>query len=281
MSLKHSIRLGPAQETLLIPLFARAIENRRKRPILQDRKAAEMEESIDWDFQRFNQRRRVVACTLRSAMFDEWIAEFLRRNPSGTVVEIGAGLNTRFERLDNGRLRWFDLDLSDVVELRRKFCADSERRTALTGSVLDAGWVTTVGQSPGPYFFVAEAAFVYLQEQDVKAALAQIVDNFPGASVALDTASARAIAGGNKDFVRRKMAARFAWACDDPRQIERWNSRLRLMESRALTDVTGPLRSRLSLTERAGFSVLGRLFPKLAKVYLLNLFAVQSDATMV
>jgi hypothetical protein len=105
-----------------------------------------------------------------------------------------------------------------------------------------------------------------------------IAGNFPGASVALDTASARAIAGGNKDFVRRKMAARFTWACDDPREIERWNSGLRLVESRALTDVSGDLRSRLSLTERVGFSVFGKLFPKLAKVYLLNLFAVQSDA---
>src|SRR5580692_9777205 len=119
MSVKRSVQLGPTQETLLIPLFARAMENRRKRPILHDPKAAEMVASIDWDFQRFNQRQRVVACALRSAMFDEWIAEFLRRHPAGTVVEIGAGLNTRFERLDNGRLHWFDLDLPDVVELRR------------------------------------------------------------------------------------------------------------------------------------------------------------------
>jgi O-methyltransferase involved in polyketide biosynthesis len=61
-----------------------------------------MVQSIDWDFRGFNQRRRSVVCTLRTAMFDEWIKDLLSRHPEGTVVEIGAGLNTRFERLDNG-----------------------------------------------------------------------------------------------------------------------------------------------------------------------------------
>ena len=153
MSSRQSIRLGPAQETMLIPLFARAVETRRKHPIVKDPKAAEIVESIDWDFQRFNQRRRVVACALRGVMFDEWIPEFLGRHPAGTVVEIGAGLNTRFERLDNGSLHWFDLDLPDVVELRRKFFRDSGRRMTLSGSVLDPGWMTVVRQSPGLFFW--------------------------------------------------------------------------------------------------------------------------------
>jgi O-methyltransferase involved in polyketide biosynthesis len=37
------------------------------------------------------------------------------------MVELGTGLNTRFERLDNGRVHWFDLDLPDVMALRRVF----------------------------------------------------------------------------------------------------------------------------------------------------------------
>jgi O-methyltransferase involved in polyketide biosynthesis len=274
MSLKQPIRLGPTEETMLVPLFARAEESRRKRPILKDPGAVDIVESIDWDFQRFNQRTRILACALRAAMFDEWVSEFLREHPAGTVIEIGAGLNTRFERLDNGSVHWFDLDLPDVIEVRRKFLSDGERHTMLPASVLDAGWIQTVGRSPGPYFFVAETVFIYLQEAEVKAALAQIAKNFPRAGVALDTGSARAVVGGNKDFVRRKMDARFAWACDDPRTIESWNIGLRLLESRALAEVTGPLRARLSLPVRASFRLFGALFPKLTQAYLLNLFEV-------
>lgn len=275
---RQTIRLGTVQETLLVPLYARAAESRRRRPILMDPKAAEMVESIDWDFQRFNQRRRIVACVLRTAMFDRWIGEFLLRHPEGTVVEIGAGLNTRFERMDNGSVHWFDLDLPDTVELRRKFFSDSGRRTTLAGSVLDADWMAAVRRSPGPYFFVAEAVFIYLGEAEVKSALARIAANFPGARIAFDTASRRAVAGGNKDFARTKMAARFDWACGDPREIERWDIGLRLVESRSLLNVPEPLRARLSLPFRAGIRILGAIFPQAMKVYQLNLFAAPPES---
>jgi O-methyltransferase involved in polyketide biosynthesis len=275
MPSKQSIQLGQVQETLLVPLYMRALESRRKFPILYDPKAVEMVESIDWDFRRFGQRWRVLACALRCAMFDAWVADFLRCHPEGTVVEIGCGLNTRFERLDNGRVHWFDLDLPDAVELRRKFFTDSERRTTLAASVLDPDWIEMVRRSPGPYFFAAETVFVYLEEREVKAALSQIMRNFPGASIAFDTTSRRAIDGGNRDMVRRKMASRFAWACEDPREIERWNIGLRLVESRTMVDVPTPLKRRLSVPMRATFGMFRRLFPRPVKAYQLNLFAGQ------
>ena len=273
MASRHAVRLGPAQESLLVPLYARAVESRRRHPILADAKAVGMVDSIDWDFRRFGQRWRVIGCTLRSAMFDEWVRGFIRSHPEGTVVEIGSGLNTRFERLDNGRLHWFDLDLPEVVELRRRFFADGERRTTLAGSVLDRDWIAAVRRSPGPYFFVAEAVLVYLSEPEVKAALAQIAENFPGASIAFDTASRHAVDGANRDHGRRKLAARFAWALDDPHDIEGWDIGLRLVEARSEVDVPEPLRSRLSWPLRTSLRVLKAAFPKLVKAYQLNVFA--------
>jgi O-methyltransferase involved in polyketide biosynthesis len=278
MASRQSIQLGRVQETLLIPLYARAADSRKKRPILNDPKAVEMVQSIDWDFRRFDQWRRVVGCTLRTAGFDELVKGFLSRHPEGTVVEIGAGLNTRFERLDNGTLHWFDLDLPDTVELRKKFFTDSGRRVTLAASILDPGWMAAVRESPGPYCFVAEAVFIYLTEREVKAALAQIADNFPGASIAFDTVTLRAVNHENKDHARRKLEARFAWACEDPREIERWNIGLRLVESRSMSDLPDSLRSRLSWPMRAGIRVIGKLFPGIAKSYQLNLFAAQPEA---
>jgi O-methyltransferase involved in polyketide biosynthesis len=277
MASRQSIQLGQVQESLLVPLYGRALDTLGKRPILNDPKAVEMVESIDWDFRRFNQRRRVVGCALRSAMFDEWVKDFLRRHPEGTVVEIGAGLNTRFERLDNGAVHWFDLDLPDVVELRQKFFIDSGRRVTLAGSILDPGWMAAVRQSPGPYCFVAEAVFIYLTEEQVRGALAQIASNFPGVSIAFDTAILKAVNHENKDHARRKLGARFAWACEDPEEIEGWKIGLRLVESRTIGDVPDSLRSRLSLPMRAAFYVFAKLFPQLTKAYRLNLFAGQSE----
>jgi O-methyltransferase involved in polyketide biosynthesis len=277
MPSNQSIQLGRVQETLLVPLYARALDSLKKRPILNDPKALEMVRSIDWDFRRFNQRRRVLMGALRTAMFDDWVQDFLSRHPQGTVVEIGAGLNTRFERLDNGALHWFDLDLPDTVALRRRFFTDSGRRVTLAASVLDPGWMAAVRESPGPYFFVAEAVFIYLTEPEVKAALARIAGNFPRAGIAFDTGTLKALSHENQDHARRHLDARFAWACEDPREVERWDIGLRLVESRSLADVTASVRSRLSLPLRAALGIFAR-FPQLTRQYRLNLFAGQPEA---
>jgi O-methyltransferase involved in polyketide biosynthesis len=277
MPSNQSIQLGRVQETLLVPLYARALDSLKKRPILNDPKALEMVRSIDWDFRRFNQRRRVLMGALRTAMFDDWVQDFLSRHPQGTVVEIGAGLNTRFERLDNGALHWFDLDLPDTVALRRRFFTDSGRRVTLAASVLDPGWMAAVRESPGPYFFVAEAVFIYLTEPEVKAALARIAGNFPRAGIAFDTGTLKALSHENQEHARRHLDARFAWACEDPREVERWDIGLRLVESRSLADVTASVRSRLSLPLRAALGIFAR-FPQLTRQYRLNLFAGQPEA---
>jgi O-methyltransferase involved in polyketide biosynthesis len=275
MASKQSVQLGQLQETMLVPLYLRAIETLRKHPILKDPKAIEIADSIDWDFRRFGQRPRVISSALRSGMLDEWAKAFLSRHPEGTVVEIGAGLSTRFERLDNGTVHWFDLDLPDVVGLRRRFFTDTGRRVTLAASILDSDWVATVRRSPGPYCFLAETVFVYLQEQDVMAALARIAANFPHASLAFDTTTRKGIELMNKDHERRGLDARFRWACPHPKEIEHWGIGLHLVESRSLIDVPDSLRSRLSLLMRTTFRVLDILAPKLTKGYRLNLFAVR------
>jgi len=111
---------------------------------------------------------------LRAATFDAWVAASLADNPSGTVVELGTGLNTRFERPDNGTVRWFDLDLPYTIELRRRFFTDCDRRRMLATSILDEGWLNVVRNSPGPYFFVADGVLVYLPEKELMKMLRRI-----------------------------------------------------------------------------------------------------------
>jgi O-methyltransferase involved in polyketide biosynthesis len=277
MASQQLIQLGRVQETMLVSVYLRAVETMRRNPILKDPKAIEIVESINWDFQRFGQRSRVVSSALRSVIFDEWVKDFLLRHPEGTVVEIGCGLSTRFERLDNGTVHWFDLDLPDVVELRLRFFADSDRRKILACSILDSDWMAAVRQSPGPHCFVAETVFVYLKEQDVKGALAQMADNFPHANLAFDTSTRRGIGYMNRDHASRQFDARFDWACEDPREIEQWRIGLHLVESRSLLDPPDSVRSRLPMSMRAALYLLARSVPMLTNVYRLNLFAAESS----
>ena len=50
---KHQVRLGAVQETLFIPLAARARETQRKHPVLHDPKAVQLVQSIDYDAAKY------------------------------------------------------------------------------------------------------------------------------------------------------------------------------------------------------------------------------------
>lgn len=263
---RHRVPLGAVQETLFIPLAGRARETRKARPVLRDPKAAEIVAAIDFDVAKYGRGAGGLVTVLRSAIFDSWVRAFLDRHPAGTVAEVGTGLNTRFERVDNGAVHWLDLDLPDTIELRREFFADTGRRRMVAASALDEAWLRAVAESPGPYFFVTEGVLVYLPEEGVTRTLARIAERFPGAFVALDTYSRRMLRQQHRMAARRDIA-RWAWACDDPRSLQRLG--LSAVESATITRPPRALRRQLPARYRY---LLPLADPVLGKLVTLTLF---------
>lgn len=235
---EYGVRLGTVQETLLIPLYGRAMENSKPEPALRDPRAEELVASIDYDFTRFDGLPSLTGTVLRTGLFDRWVADFLAAHPAGSVVEIGTGLNTRFERVDNGRVRWFDLDLPDVVDLRQTFFTDSPRRTMIASSVTDGAWADIVtAHSDGPYFLVAEAVLPFLTESEVRGVIDLVADRFPGSLLALDTAGPGIVDHQNQHDALSKVEARMAWACADPSRLSDWRPGTQILASHTLSSL--------------------------------------------
>lgn len=269
---KQPPELGDVQETLLIPLYARAVETRKRSGMLSDPRAVEMVDAIDYDFTRFDGAKSLLGANLRTLLFDGWVSDFLRQHPTGTVVEIGTGLNTRFERLDNGTAHWIDLDLPDVIELRRAFFEDTDRRRMLAASVTDPAWTDAVREAPGPYFLAAEAVLIYLEEHQVRSVFDLIAERLPGALLALETTAGRMVDRQDSHDVLAEMAARMRWRCDDPAALERWRPGVHLADSRTFARLPTPVARRLdpaSLLMLRAASVLRR---RDVRAYRFNLF---------
>ena len=265
--------LGDVQETMLIPLYARACDAASGRPVLGDRRAREIVDGIDYDFSRFG-GSSLSGSVYRSSIFDGWVARFLREHADATVVELGTGLNTRFDRLDNGRVHWFDLDLPDAIALRRRFFGDSERRKMLAGSVVDIEWFDAVAASPPPYLFLSEAVLIYLSGDEVRRVLTQLAHRFPGSLVAFDTAGKRMVSNQDRSRSLAQVNARLQWICDDPRDIERWG--LELLDTRTLATPQPDIAKTWPPQRRYGMPVLARLAPPIVNTYKFNLFRVAS-----
>ncbi|HUN32698.1 MAG TPA: class I SAM-dependent methyltransferase [Trebonia sp.] len=242
MAGKQSADLGDVQQTLFIPLAARAAQTRRKHPALRDHKAVEILEAVDVDALYAAHPGGFVTIA-RTLMFDWWVREFLAAHPGGTVVELGTGLNTRFERVDNGQCHWIDLDLPDTIEVRRRFFADTDRRQMVAASVLDDSWQEVAAACPAPYFFVSDGVLVYLPQDEVKSALGRIATRFGGSLLAFDTYGRPTYERQHALAAKRGMAARWAWWCDDPRTLE--DAGLRVIDSRPFTRPQAGLRKEL------------------------------------
>jgi O-methyltransferase involved in polyketide biosynthesis len=261
--------LGEIQETLLIPLYARACDAASRHPVLGDRRARELVDAIDYDFTRFR-GGSLSGSVSRSSIFDGWAAHFLREHPAGTVVELGTGLNTRFDRLDNGQVHWVDLDLPDVIALRRRFFSDSDRCRMLAGSVLDSEWFDAVAATPGPYLFLSEAVFLYLSDDDVRRTLTRLAQRFPGSLIAFDTAGNRMVSGQDRNRSLAQMNARLQWVCEDPRELERHG--LELLDTRTLAAPQPEIAKTWPPQRRYLMPVLARLAPSMVNTYKFNLF---------
>jgi O-methyltransferase involved in polyketide biosynthesis len=263
--------LGDVQRTLFFPLLARARETERKHPLLRDPKAVELVRAIDFDPATYDQSFMSFVVLIRTLILDWWVSQFLAAHPDGTVVELGTGLNTRFERTDNGSVHWIDLDLPDTIELRRRFFADTTRRRMIAASLTDPDWLADVARRTGPYFFVSDGVLVYLREADVAGTLSRIASRFPDAMLAFDTYPGFTFADEHKMAAKRGIA-RWEWACDDPHALEALG--LVLTESATITRPPGGVRAQLPARYRL---LLPLADPLLGRRLALSLFRAAGD----
>jgi O-methyltransferase involved in polyketide biosynthesis len=99
---------------------------------------------------------------MRSICVDEVVKAFLGKYPMATIVNLGCGLDTTFDRVDNGTLVWYDLDLPDVISLRRRFIKETERRRFISASFLERNWLNEI-QVAEKVLFIAAGVFYCIE----------------------------------------------------------------------------------------------------------------------
>jgi O-methyltransferase involved in polyketide biosynthesis len=236
MSEKITVDLGNVQKTLLLPLWGRAMETRKTKPLLVDTRAVEIMEKVDYDFSTIAagiSPLTQAAWILRSKYVDKTIFEFLQKYPSGTIVNIGCGLDTTFERVDNGTLQWYDLDMPDTINLRRKFIPESERRVYISSSFLEPDWLKQIKVN-GNILFVAAGVFYYFKEEEIKTFFARLADGFPGCEVIFDASSSYGIKIANKMVIKRggmDEKSYLVWGLEKPDDLLAWDPRIMVIET--------------------------------------------------
>ena len=218
-------------ETLFIPLYARAAETQRPDALIKDEKAAALVKQLHYDFSRVKfQAHDQAAMILRLREFDRQARDFLARHPEAVVVHLGCGLDTRFERVDNGQVEWYDLDLPEVIELRRQIIGgEGARYHYLECSMFDRNWLEAVN-SQRPCLFLAEGVLVYFAEAQIKSLVLTLQERFPGAELVCDAMTPFMVRANNWQLAVSKISARVHWGLRHARDLESWNEGICLLD---------------------------------------------------
>jgi methyltransferase (TIGR00027 family) len=219
--------------TMLVTLYHRAMDSRTKPSILRDHAAAEAIDRIDYNFNQLVMRatsgdRYMVV--LRAKQLDEWAVDFLARHPDATVLQLGCGLDSRAFRLDLPEgVRWYDVDLPEVIELRRRLYQEHDNYRMLASSVTEPAWLEQI-PNDRPTLVIAEGLLMYLVESDVRRLLQRLTGHLPGGELMFD-GIARWVLPMSKLMFGPLAGFRMGWAIGDGLELERWNPRLTYVTS--------------------------------------------------
>ncbi len=224
---KEKIALTKEQETLLIPLYAKAHNNL----FFLDEKAREILAGVQYDFARLKvpQKTAVTLC-MRAKQLDEYTRQYLSVHPQALVLHLGCGLDSRCLRVPHPQAAWIELDLPDVIALRQKFYGPSETDHMIASSVTALEWMEQVAPAGRPVFVVAEGLMMYLEEKDVRALILRLHQKFPGSSLVFDAFSKLTAERVKAHPSLQRTGAIVQWGIDDPHEIEGWAEGICLKE---------------------------------------------------
>jgi O-methyltransferase involved in polyketide biosynthesis len=187
---------------LLFPVWGRAVFGKLYPEILYDKEAAGIVDSLDYDFGGIEKafgEYGGLCYIIRARKIDDAIRRFIREHPKATVVNIGAGFDTTFSRIDNGAIHWYDLDISEVIALRKKLIPEGARNRCIARSVFDYSWFDDIRfNAEDGILFVAGGVFYFFTEDRVRELFITLAKNFPSGELYFDGQTGAALKISNR-----------------------------------------------------------------------------------
>jgi len=235
--MRYPMEKNSIQETLIIPLYGRALCSRKFPHLFTDRTAAELLERIDYDFSALERKSDSLMQTfgaLEVAMRQSDLAfevrDYLNTHPKAAVVNLGCGLDQTGRSCDNGQCRIYNLDLLDVMAVRETLLPAGERERNLAADLNDFSWFDAIDTptEDGAVFFAA-GVFYYFRTEQVCALCAAMAERFPGGRLVFDAAGPTAVKLMLKTWVKqagiRDVGAYFS-VQDIAKELTAWSDRI-------------------------------------------------------
>jgi O-methyltransferase involved in polyketide biosynthesis len=227
----------PIEQSLFLTLCGRALDYRSPHPILADTMAVEILRNLHYDCDRFRlSASPIINIALRAKKLDEVALRFVARHPEALALDLGAGLDSRMLRIDPpSTVDWYDIDFPEVISARRQLMPDRANAHGVGTDLTNPDWLEAI-PTDRPVVIVADGLLAFLTQEDMISLLNRLTRHFPSGEVAFNGYSRFAIWAAKHYHGTQSVADLIKSAgFDDPREPERWDPSLRLLEEILLT----------------------------------------------
>ena len=192
---EQMIQLAGIPRTSIFTLRGRADEHQRLDALFHDPKAMEWMQQLSWDddLEDWYSWNFQAGIAIRTKLIDDVVAKHIATHPQALIVELGAGLSSRYYRVAKEETIWVEFDLPQIIQIRKELDTETENHQFLAGSILETAWIDRLPKiAPENIVFIAEGLFYYFEAFEVKQTIQNLRQYFPGATLVLDVATTKA-----------------------------------------------------------------------------------------
>jgi len=177
--------MNNVNKTLYIPLYGKAYVS-RKNIIIQDKKAEEIWEKEGFSLKGKSKSKWLAYyMAMRSAIYDEWVRQELKKNPKAIVLHIGCGMDSRIERVAVKKTTWYDIDFPEVIEERRKYYNESDAYHMLPMDMRKMEWKNAI-EADRDAIIILEGVSMYFQPEELTGLLSNLAKHFKRVQILMD-----------------------------------------------------------------------------------------------
>ena len=211
--------MNNVNKTLYIPLYGKAYVS-RKGIILNDKKAEEI-----WSAEGFELKGKSKSKWLayymgmRSAVFDKWLLEELKKDSDAVVLHIGCGMDSRVIRVGADGHQWYDIDFPTVIEERKNYYVEDDFYHMIGADVRQQNWLEAVPKAKHA-IIVMEGVSMYFEPQELRKVLEQISAHFETVNLLMDCYTTFAAKASKYKNPINDVGVTQVYGLDEPRALE-------------------------------------------------------------
>ena len=228
------INLSSTASTLLITLYSRANMS-KKNLIIKDEKAEEIIQLAGYNQKKLRLKKSYqIFLTIRAKLIDDYTQDFIDKHKGDcTVIQVACGLDSRYNRINNDKVKWYDLDLYGTIALRKKFYKQTQNYKMIESNVCNFTWIDKIDPNDmkKPVLIIAEGLFMYLSKEDNETVFSTLPKYFNDIDIIFDAFSPLVVKISKYIGTLKRTNASFKFGFKNPKVIEDMSNKIQHKET--------------------------------------------------